>query len=44
MCNLVQRRRMPLPSYLLAHRDAALSDADVRTLCEWTEKMRDMLQ
>ena len=44
MCSLVQRRRMPLPSYLLIHRDAKLSDADVKTLCDWTEKMRDMLQ
>jgi len=44
MCNLAQRRRMPLPSYLLMHRDAKLSDADIKTLCDWTEKMRDMLE
>src|SRR6187401_3549595 len=44
MCNLVQRRRMPMPSYLLIHRDATLSDAEIKTLCTWTEKMRDMLE
>lgn len=44
MCNLTQRGRMPLPSYLLMHRQARLSPADVKTLCAWSEKMRDMLQ
>ena len=44
MCSLAERGRMPLPSYLLVHRGAKLSPADVRTLCEWTEKMRVMLQ
>ena len=44
MCSLAQRRRMPLPSYLLVHRDAKLSDVEIKTLCDWTEKMRDMLE
>jgi len=44
MCSLAERGRMPLPSYLLIHRDAKLSPAEVKTLCAWTEKMRDMLQ
>ena len=44
ICSLTQRERMPMPSYLLIHRDARLSPADVKTLCAWTEKMRDMLQ
>jgi len=44
MCTLTKRGRMPLPSYLLIHRDAKLSDADVAALCAWSEKMRDMLQ
>ena len=44
MCSLAERGRMPLPSYLIVHRDAKLSPADVKTLCAWTEKMRDMLQ
>jgi hypothetical protein len=44
MCSLTQRGRMPLPSYLVLHRHAKLSAADVKTLCAWSEKMRDMLQ
>lgn len=44
MCSLTQRERMPLPSYLRLHRGAKLSPADVKTLCAWSEKMRDMLQ
>lgn len=44
MCSLPKRGRMPLPSYLLIHRDAKLSAADVTALCAWSEKMRDMLQ
>jgi hypothetical protein len=44
MCSLPKRGRMPLPSYLLVHKGAKLSAADVATLCEWSEKMRDMLQ
>ena len=44
MCNLVQRGRMPLPSYLLIHRDAKLSPDDVQAICTWSDKMRDTLQ
>lgn len=44
MCSLTQRERMPLPSYLLMHRGAKLSPDDVRTLCAWSDKMRDTLQ
>jgi hypothetical protein len=44
ICSLTKRGRMPLPSYLLIHRDAALSAADVAALCAWSEKMRDTLQ
>jgi len=43
MCSLPKKGRMPLPSYLWIHRDAKLSDADVKTLCAWSEKMRDTL-
>jgi hypothetical protein len=35
---------MPLPSYLLIHRAARLSPADVTAICAWSEKMRDTLQ
>jgi hypothetical protein len=44
VCNLALRGRMPLPSYLLVHRDATLSPEDVQTLCTWSDKMRDTLQ
>lgn len=44
MCKLTQRGRMPKPPYLWIHRDARLSQADVTTLCAWSDKMRDTLQ
>jgi hypothetical protein len=44
VCSLTKRGRMPLPSYLLIHRSARLSQADVATLCAWSDKMRDTLQ
>ena len=43
ICNLTKRGRMPLPSYLLIHRGAKLSQAEIATLCTWSEKMRDTL-
>ncbi len=35
-CSLAREREMPLTSYLLMHRAARLSDADIETLCKWT--------
>ena len=37
VCEQVEQRSMPLPSYLWIHRDAALSEAEARILCEWSE-------
>lgn len=37
MCEQVRAREMPLGSYLWIHRDASLSDAQIKTLCDWTE-------
>jgi len=37
ICDEVQSREMPLPSYLWIHRDAVMSDADIKTLCDWTK-------
>ena len=37
ICEQVQSKEMPLPSYLWIHRDAKMSDADIKTLCDWTE-------
>jgi hypothetical protein len=34
-CELARKRGMPMPSYLLMHRTARLSPADVETLCAW---------
>lgn len=44
ICSLTKRGRMPLPSYIVIHRDAKLSEAAITTLCTWSEKMRDTLQ
>lgn len=40
MCEEVRDGGMPLGSYLIAHRSAALGDADVEALCAWTERER----
>ena len=33
ICEQVQSKEMPLPSYLWIHRDAKLSDEDIKILC-----------
>ena len=40
ICEQVRQGEMPLPSYLWIHRDAALSEADIKTLCDWTASER----
>lgn len=37
ICEQVQSREMPLPSYLWIHWGAKLSDEEIKTLCDWTE-------
>lgn len=37
-------RHMPLKSYLLMHRDAKLTDADVALLTQWAEDLADELE
>ena len=37
ICEQVETREMPLPSYLWIHRDAQMSDEEIRTLCDWTK-------
>jgi hypothetical protein len=39
-CAFARKEMMPMPSYLLMHREARLSDADVTALCDWTETVR----
>ena len=36
ICKQVQTDNMPLTSYLLLHRAARLSQADIETICQWT--------
>jgi hypothetical protein len=43
ICRRVGRHNMPLTSYLLVHRDAVLSDADRRAICDWTDSLMSTL-
>jgi hypothetical protein len=43
MYDETSERHMPLKSYTLAHRDAKLTDAQIKLLCEWFESVRDQL-
>ncbi len=36
ICEQISDRKMPLPSYLWIHRNAELSDNDIKILCDWT--------
>ncbi|MBX7171993.1 MAG: heme-binding domain-containing protein [Pyrinomonadaceae bacterium] len=40
VCEEVQGKEMPLPSYLWIHWDAKLTDADIKTICDWTDAER----
>jgi hypothetical protein len=44
ICEEVEAGAMPLPSYLLAHSDARLSDQQKRALCDWTKAERARLR
>lgn len=33
VCDQIERREMPLPLYLWIHRDAQMSDEDIKVLC-----------
>ncbi len=37
ICEQIQSKEMPLPSYLWVHWDAKLSVEDIKILCDWTE-------
>ena len=43
IANQVKDRDMPLPQYLLVHRNARLSDDDVKVLFGWTQAERSRL-
>ncbi len=38
-CERVQVHNMPLTSYLLLHRSARLSANDIRTFCDWADRL-----
>ena len=44
VCRQVKKGAMPLSSYTLLHREAAMSAADVTTLCTWSEQARAALR
>ena len=43
ICGEVKHGAMPLPSYLIIHRDAKLTPRDVQTLCDWSSAERQRL-
>jgi len=38
ICELTRKQEMPLPIYLWLHPDSRLSDQDIATLCDWTDR------
>ncbi len=40
VCEEIQAKAMPLPSYLWIHWGAKLSPEEIRTICDWTEAER----
>lgn len=43
ICEQVSGKEMPLASYLWIHWNAELSDGDIKTLCDWTDKEKERL-
>jgi hypothetical protein len=43
ICAEARGGSMPMPSYTLVHRDARLSDADVKALCDWAHAESERL-
>jgi len=41
ICDEVKDHGMPLKSYLLVHRDAKLTDAQIAALCQWAQGAQD---
>ncbi len=41
---LIQNRLMPLPRYILIHRDSKLSNDDIRIVSEWAKTERNRLR
>lgn len=43
ICEQIESKEMPLPSYLWIHWDAKLSVEEVKTLCDWSKQEREKL-
>jgi hypothetical protein len=43
MCDQVREGKMPLKQYLWLHRDATLSEADWKSVCDWSMEEADRL-
>lgn len=39
ICQEIERKTMPLKSYLIMHGDARLSDEEVSAICAWSKKL-----
>lgn len=37
ICEQIETKEMPLPSYLWIHRNAQLTENDIKTLCDWSK-------
>lgn len=38
ICEQLEAKEMPLPSYLWIHRDSVLSESDAKALCDWAKQ------
>lgn len=43
ICEQLESKAMPLPSYLWLHRDAILTDDDSKVLCDWAIEQKEKL-
>ena len=43
ICEQVESKEMPLPSYLWIHWDAALKDTEVQALCQWAKQEKEKI-
>lgn len=44
VCEQLESNEMPLPSYLLGHRDAILSADDKKLLCDWAQRTQAIVE
>lgn len=44
ICEQVEQKEMPLPSYLWIHGDAALQESEAKALCDWAKQEKAKIQ